>query len=103
MSADSTLDLSPVEIEILSQINYTEASLGHGLDWERILCRAHGGDVFAGLDRLLVAGLISEYLVKDCPFYRTTTKGLAALANANPSKKKNQHDAMDLPLVSRNR
>jgi hypothetical protein len=83
VNADSSLDLSTVEVEILSQIDYTEHSLGHGLDWERILCRAHGGDVFAGLDRLLAAGLISEYLVKDCPFYRTTVKGLAALAKSN--------------------
>jgi len=81
VNADSSL--SQVEVEILSQISYTEDSLGHGLDWERILCRAHGGDVFAGLDRLVAAGLISEYLVKDCPFYRTTTAGLTALAKAN--------------------
>jgi hypothetical protein len=83
VNTDAILDLSPVEVEILRQIDYTEDSLGHGLDWERILCRARGGDVFAGLDRLLAAGLISEYLVNDCPFYNTTAKGLEALAKAN--------------------
>jgi len=75
-------ELQQVEIEILLQISYTELSLGHGLDWERILCRAHGGDVFEGLDRLLDAKLITKYFVKDCAFYNTTSAGLQALAAA---------------------